>query len=61
LSPLEMRIQTWLKVLETNREELDKLIKNHHYTYSFDYTASIKSLDLYDKSLQPLLSGNQLL
>jgi hypothetical protein len=56
-----MRIQTWLKVLETNREELDKLIKHHHYTYSFDYTASIKSLDLYDKSLQPLLSGNQLL
>jgi hypothetical protein len=56
-----MRIQTGFKVLETNREELEKLIKHHHYTFSFDYTASIKSLDLYDMSLQPLLSGNQLL
>ena len=61
MSPLDMRIFTGLKVLEANSEELERLIKLHHHTYSSDYAASTESLDLYDKTLQPLLGATILL
>jgi hypothetical protein len=61
LDPKEVKIQTGVKVLEPNYEEVDKLIKHHHYTYSSDYAAAIMSLDLYDRKLHPLLTATPLL
>ena len=56
-----MKIYSGLKVLEANSEELERLITLHHHTYSSDYAESTKFLDLYDKTLQPLLGATILL